>query len=458
MRRWPLSRKFLGLTALNVALVVLVLLVFARSQFRVGRESLLIGSARDRVTAIAGAFSMDCEAAPREQWPRILETYSRRYGAAFYLLSPRGDAIAGAQPEIPEPVQEKLHGDGRRPPPRDQVFVAVSEHPTVYWAGARMPTPDGEGRPALLLLRASSMFNPSLFFDWRQWLALAVAMVAACVLCWLPFVRGLTHSIAEMDRATAQIAQGRFDVHVDAARADELGHLGAQINGMSAQLESFVRNQKRFLGDIAHELCAPIARIQFALAILEQKAEESDRPHVAVLAEEVQEMSALVNELLSFSKAGIQGTAVPLSKVDVAAVTQKAVSREALAQAQIEVAVPKGLAAIANEAFLLRAVSNVLRNAIRYAGAAGPITISAEREGRHVAIAVADSGPGLPENELREVFAPFYRPESARTRETGGAGLGLAIVKSCVEVCRGTVVCKNREPRGLEVTIRLPAG
>ena len=64
----------------------------------------------------------------------------------------------------------------------------------------------------------------------------------------------------------------------------------------------------------------------------------------------------------------------------------------------------------------------------------------------------------MPKEELEEVFEPFYRPESARTRETGGAGLGLAIVRTCIEACGGTVACRNRTPRGLEVLIRLQAG
>jgi two-component system sensor histidine kinase CpxA len=91
-------------------------------------------------------------------------------------------------------------------------------------------------------------------------------------------------------------------------------------------------------------------------------------------------------------------------------------------------------------------------------GDQGPITITAARTGADVEISVADQGPGLPKEELEEVFAPFYRPESARTRETSGAGLGLAIVRTCVEACGGTVACRNRVPRGLEVTIRLQAG
>src|SRR5258705_6409338 len=89
---------------------------------------------------------------------------------------------------------------------------------------------------------------------------------------------------------------------------------GRQINRLAGRLESFVGSQKRFLGDIAHELCTPIARVQFALGILEQKAGVEQSEHVNVLHEEVQEMSGLVNELLSFSKAGLNAATVPLTE------------------------------------------------------------------------------------------------------------------------------------------------
>jgi two-component system sensor histidine kinase CpxA len=97
----------------------------------------------------------------------------------------------------------------------------------------------------------------------------------------------------------------------------------------------------------------------------------------------------------------------------------------------------------------------VVRNAVRYSGEAGPIKISAKRDNRHVWISVADEGTGLPPSELDQIFKPFYRPELARKRDTGGVGLGLAIVKSSIEACGGTVQCRNRSPRGLEVEICL---
>jgi two-component system sensor histidine kinase CpxA len=112
---------------------------------------------------------------------------------------------------------------------------------------------------------------------------------------------------------------------------------------------------------------------------------------------------------------------------------------------------------MARPEYVYRSLGNVLRNAIRYAGECGPITISAHLNDGKVSIVVADRGPGIPEAELEEVFKPFYRPEYARQRETGGVGLGLAIVRTSIEACGGTVRCRNRADKGLEVEIQLPA-
>jgi two-component system sensor histidine kinase CpxA len=81
--------------------------------------------------------------------------------------------------------------------------------------------------------------------------------------------------------------------------------------------------------------------------------------------------------------------------------------------------------------------------------------VSAYNEGQETVITVADQGPGLPENALEEIFAPFFRLERSRGRELGGTGLGLAIVKACIEACKGSVRAHNRHPAGLEVEIRL---
>jgi two-component system sensor histidine kinase CpxA len=277
------------------------------------------------------------------------------------------------------------------------------------------------------------------------------------LVCWLPLIRGLTRSISDITRATGQIAEGPFEIALSTRRKDELGHLSRAINRMAERLSSYVHGQKRFLSDVAHELCSPVARLQMALAILEQRAGATQKTSVRDAQEEVEHMSGLINELLSFSKSQIASSTRELTRVNVADTVHSVLERESSQSTVVETQLDDGLEVMAEPDFLFRSLANLVRNAIRYAGHAGPIHVSAASLGKDVSIRVSDQGPGVPEAEIEEIFKPFYRPEFARQRETGGAGLGLAIVKSCIEACGGVVRCRNRSPRGLEVEIRLPA-
>jgi len=315
--------------------------------------------------------------------------------------------------------------------------------------------------PATLFLRTESVFLTPLFFDPRPWVIGMVVAILITLVCWLPFIRRLTEAIRRITSGAERMAEGRFDVRIPSQRQDEVGHLSDALNRMAAQLNGFVNGQKRFLGDIAHELSAPLARTQVAVAILEERAPQSQQRYVETVREEIQHISTLVNELLHFSRAGLIAQQMPAVPVRLREVVDEVVERETSGEDGLDVRVDAGnleVDVLVQRDGLARALSNVLRNAIRYAGQDGPIAISAVRNGSgEVAIRVSDSGPGLPEEALDHVFTPFYRVDSSRSRDSGGVGLGLAIVKAAVEGSGGSVSCHNRVPRGLEVLIRLQA-
>jgi two-component system sensor histidine kinase CpxA len=483
--RLPLFTKVLFLAFLNLCLLGLVIALIVRVQFRMDARSFLLAPAQDRIMAVAHVLALELEDTPPGLWGPVLERYSQTHGVGFYLFDESGDRLAGPELRLPREVVERIPRRVRSrdgPPPQDRppdparekgppekargrrspappLFLLATSDPTRYWAGVRIPVrqdPEENPKPGTLILMSPSAFGNKLFFDFKPWLAVALAVVLVSVAVWLPFIRGMTRSISQMTRAAGQIAEGRFDVHVAGQRRDEIGQLGEAINRMASRLSGFVNGQKRFLSGIAHELCTPIATIQFGLGNLERRAGEHQRAAVADIQEEVQHMSALVNELLSFSRAGMQAMDVKLVKVNVAATVARVLEREASSETTIEVSTDERLHALADSEYLFRALSNVVRNAIRYAGHAGPIRISARTAQGMVCITVADSGPGVPEHALEEIFAPFYRLDPARSQETGGVGLGLAIVRACVEACRGAVDCRNLQPSGLEVEIRLP--
>jgi two-component system sensor histidine kinase CpxA len=480
-----LRRKILGLGLLNLLLVAAAVFFFGRFYYGLGPESILVGPARDRMVAIGDSFAAEFRlGADRDA---LVLRYAREYEVDVTLIAPWGERIAGPELPLPRPLMARIREGGgppgppgdRRPPegppgeglpgdgpppdrrklgergPRERFFFVATSNPTYYWSGIRIPLITGDrDEPGVLLLRSASLFSSKLFFNWRPWVGLAAALAGVTALCWVPFLGRLTKTIQQMSRVTEQVAQGRFDGRVEVNRRDELGHLGDQVNVMAERLEDFVRSQKRFLGDTAHELSAPIARVQFALGILEQRVDDGRASDIATLHEEVQEMSQLVAELLSFSRIGMETSAAALAPVNLAEITRRAAAREAVTA---DVTIDESLMAIGHERYLTRAIGNLLRNAARYASDAGPISVHAARQGDKVELVVADHGPGLPPEALEKIFEPFYRLQSSRSRDTGGVGLGLAIVKSCVEACRGAVACRNRAPHGLEVVITLDA-
>ncbi|MEO6788861.1 MAG: HAMP domain-containing sensor histidine kinase [Chthoniobacteraceae bacterium] len=333
-------------------------------------------------------------------------------------------------------------------------FIVHAGKPAMYWIGVRTPLPTDTGRPGpptTLLIAVPSLATGGLLLDVSPWLWVGAGVLVCSVLLWLPLVRGITRSIGQMTGAAGQMAQGQFGTRVDTARRDELGRLGESLNHMAGRLGEYVTGQKRFLGDIAHELCSPLARMEMALGVLEQRAAAEQIDHVNDVREEVRHMSSLVNELLSFSKAGLRAKELELRPVPLAELCRRVIAREAEGKADISVSVDAALKVLGDPDLLARAVGNVLRNAVRYAGDAGPIVLIATARGADVTLAITDSGPGVPPETLHRLFDPFYRPESARTREGGGSGLGLAIVKSCMEACGGSVTVRNVKPSGLEV-------
>ncbi|MEW6304286.1 MAG: HAMP domain-containing sensor histidine kinase [Verrucomicrobiota bacterium] len=486
--RFPLYAKILLWFFLNLVLLAVAAWITLRVQLRAGFDSFLSVYTGQRVEPVARMIVTELENSPDTAWDGILQQFGEIYGVKFLILS-GNQQVAGEEMELPDEVRRqvprggarrkgaaKQDGDGEEParapqppdaegkekgpPPVHHRFLIRSAEPEAYWVGLimAMRSPDRTGPlPMVLLARSETFSAGGLFFNYKPWLLVCGGALLLSVLFWLPLVRHITGALSRVTDASGKIADGRFDVRVEDERKDELGQLGVAINRMTERLTGFITGQKRFLGDIAHELCSPIARLQMALGILEQRADAKQKPYLDDVREEIQHMSDLVNELLSFSKASLKPTHIRSETVPIRSVAEQAARREAAGKGEIINHVPDGLAVQANTELLLRALSNLLRNALRYAGHAGPITISAEAKGDDVVILVSDCGPGIAKEHLDRVFDTFYRIEPDRDRTTGGVGLGLTIVKTCVETCGGTVSCRNREPKGLEVVMTFKA-
>ena len=444
------------------------------------RQSPLYGGTANRIETLSRLIESETDERPRENRDAILQRYSEAYKVDFYLFDYKGNQLGGKPVTLPESVYQEItafEGFGPRPgnsnnsnvqrrgpgglgPPGPPPSVSFkTSDPTAYWVVNRIMTFNkGEDEPirSRIIVRSDSFNGNGLFFDPWPWVIIAGIIVGVSLLFWLPFVRNITNSIRQMMGAAEKIACEDFSARVETHRTDELGGLGSSINDLAERLSGFVNGQKRFLGDISHELNSPLARMQFALSILEERVRTENQPHVADVKEEVELMSKLVGELLSYSKSGIQGAAVKLEPIALRPLIESVVEREAASQGPaVEIAIKNGIAAEGQSELLFRAIANVVRNCLDYAGENGKVFVSAKENGNHVILSVGDNGPGVPDEMLEKIFDPLFRVQDDRSRETGGTGLGLAIVKTCVEACGGHVEAHNLSPHGLSVVITL---
>lgn len=476
--RFSLFTKIMAWFFLNLVLLGVILFLIFNLNFRFSPRSPFFGGSANRIGAVTRLITREVNGISRVERDVVLKRYSEAYGVEFFLFDSRGNQIGGREITLPAEVHEKIAdydtpglerqtinptvGASREqlppPGPPPSIYVKTLD-PPLYWLGVRTLTYEKDALEPIRtrILAASDSFSGNgLFFDPTPWLLIVGTITVVSTIFWFPFVRGLTKSLRQMTAAAEQIADENFDVRVGEKRSDELGRLGKAINHLASRLSGFVGGQKRFLGDISHELNSPLARMQFALSILEDRVDETNRVYVEDVREEVVLMSKLVGELLAFSKAGIRTVENNLGKVRLLPLVEAVIEREKAAEcAKIKVEIAADTEVLAQPELLSRAVANVVRNAVRYAGEAGEIVISATTENNQVKVEIADKGTGVPEAELEKLFDPFYRLQLHRSRESGGTGLGLAIVKTCVEACRGKVFARNLKPAGFAVVISL---
>ncbi|MEP4077001.1 sensor histidine kinase [Haloferula sp.] len=373
-----------------------------------------------------------------------------------------GDGPRGFGPPGAESLAGGLSERGRddeATPEVTPVFMIRSKADGDYWAAVDLPlfAPATE-RPlhGMLILRSNNASAAGLFFDLKPWLFGGLAVLFLSLLLWAPFIVGITRYVSRLSRATERIALGKFDTKIEGVRRDELGSLGNSIEDMAKQLDGLVSGQKRFLGDVAHELCSPLARIRTGLGVMEHGLDPSHKVRLESIDEDVGELSDLVSEVLAFTKASTAPNSVNPETIDLLPLLEEVLEHECPGH-EVEWRVPQDIKIRADRRLISRAVANVMRNAHRHAGEDCQLHIYAKAVDDDVELMIADDGPGVGPGVVSRLFEPFFRPDEARNREAGGAGLGMAIVHTAVEACGGSVSARRVDPHGLAILIVLPA-
>jgi heavy metal sensor kinase len=320
---------------------------------------------------------------------------------------------------------------------------------------------DLEGRPLLVedrLLRgatfavvihvADSLDQLDRTFAQTRHTIVIIIGAAAVAVVLLSFVLAAqaTGPLKRLSAAMQQIGSERLDERLPGEkRGDEIGELTRSFNDLLARLQEAFARERQFISDASHELKTPLTSINANAQLLLRWGDRDEtirRESLETIVTESSMLAEMVNGMLTLAKAD-RGDAIPKEPVSLSLVAQEAIRGAAPRAAEkgltLSLDAPATSPLIEGDSHLIRQlVSNLIDNAIKFTNEGG-VTVRIGGDTGYAWVDVVDTGPGIPPEELGNIFERFYRADKSRSRDVPGTGLGLAIVRSIARVHGGNV-------------------
>jgi signal transduction histidine kinase len=287
---------------------------------------------------------------------------------------------------------------------------------------------------------------PREIFAWPVHLFGNLALMLALVIVLIWYATRMTV------RPLTRLAQAAHGLGLDLQQPplpedgpSEVREAARAFNTMQRRIRQGIEERERFLAAVSHDLRTPVTRLRLRSELLQDEQLRERSLH------DLDEMQQMLDGALDFLRGKAADEA--LAPLDLVALLESMVDDYAEAGHEVRLITPASARIEGRTQALRRAIGNLIDNALKY-GQRAQVELQAGEDG--VRIVVEDQGPGLPEEELEQVFEPFYRLESSRNRETGGVGLGLSIVRQIARKHGGDVTLANRPSGGLRATLWLP--
>jgi two-component system OmpR family sensor kinase len=298
--------------------------------------------------------------------------------------------------------------------------------------------------------------------------ALELAAVGAGILLlglvggrWL--VERALRPIDGISAAAAKISAGDLSQRINVAETEsELGRLAGVLNSTFARLETAFAQQQQFTADAAHELRTPVSVIltQTQTALTRERTAAEYRETIEACQRASQRMRRLMESLLELARLDAGQESLKRVRFNFSKMIADAIeSVRPLAEERGVKILPElgSLEITGDSERLAQVIANLLANAIQYNPSGGEVRLKLESPPGLAMLTVADTGPGISNQDLPHVFERFYRGDKSRTASNGNAGLGLAIAKAIVEAHGGTMEVASQTGTGTTFTVRLPA-
>jgi two-component system sensor histidine kinase GlrK len=298
-------------------------------------------------------------------------------------------------------------------------------------------------------------------------IAVILASVALGTVIIISFLitRGITRPLNLLRFKTREISEGIFKSDLKISSSPEISELAQAFNLMTHRLNTLDRMKSDFFSTMSHELRTPLTSIKEGIALLQEETAgpitEKQKKLLSIVSQECRRLINLVNSSLDLSKMESGMMTYHFDAVDpVGLINQVLLEIVPLLEVKkilLEKELESGLQRIKmDRERILQVLRNLLSNAIKFTPEGGLITVSAERIGKEIRVAVKDSGPGIPAEQRTTIFYKFHQGETAKSFPGKGSGLGLAIVKHIITSHGGRVWVESQEGQGSTFFFVLP--
>lgn len=299
------------------------------------------------------------------------------------------------------------------------------------------------------------------FQPWHEAVIWAVSILIPSLACGYILSKILSGKLDKMAKASKSLARGNLEARLpeNGNARDAFDVLAHSFNEMADSIKTQQQNDRRLLADISHELRSPLTRMTVATDLLNLKHKDEESVEISLrLEKEIRQMNECISLLMVQARdkllySGIKNM-IDLGKI-LAELADDFSFQGEMQRIRIEAVIADGLVVYGNALLLERMFGNILSNAIFYSPPDNVIELEAKGEGDNLRVSIRDFGPGVPDDQLEEIFRAFYRVDSSRARTSGGVGLGLAMAREAAILFGGNIVAHNARP-GLRVTVTLP--
>ena len=312
---------------------------------------------------------------------------------------------------------------------------------------------DAESIDAIIRLGPIAASEDSLLLDLLP--PIFYLSIFVVVGLWL---RPLLRDINVISKGAQRFAADYRDPPSTAADTTELTPLARNIDDMAAKLSGVLRSQKELIAALSHEMRTPLARIRFALAVIDDKAEEALKEKLRAMNEDVEEIDDLVSSMLNYARLDHPDIEMHWQAVPVRNWLDKIVEKMPGDAIRVDETTGDSPDRVSMDPRLMElALSNLLVNATKYGKQ--EVLCASRQDGTDHVLTVEDDGQGVSADERETVFKAFTRLDDSRNRETGGYGLGLAVVARVAEL-HGGAASVDTSPTlgGARFMIRWPGG